>query len=61
MRRQRFQPGWDEERVREVLRHYDEQTDDEAVAEDEAALQDDAATVREHSSVPRSPRTVGES
>lgn len=34
----RFPPGWDEERVRRVLSHYEDQTEEEAVAEDEAAL-----------------------
>ena len=33
----RLPPGWDEERVQKVLKHYEEQTEDEAVAEDEAA------------------------
>jgi len=33
-----FPPGWDEARVRRVLAHYEEQTEEEAVAEDEAAL-----------------------
>ncbi len=33
----RFPPGWDEERVRKVLAHYEEQTEEEATAEDEAA------------------------
>ena len=32
----RFPPGWDERRVREVIDHYDNQTADEAFAEDEA-------------------------
>jgi hypothetical protein len=36
----RFPPGWDEERVRRLLEHYEEQSEDEAVAEDEAALAD---------------------
>lgn len=35
-----FPPGWDEARVREVIEHYESQTEDEAVAEDEAALAD---------------------
>ncbi len=35
-----FPPGWDEERVRGVLRHYESLTEDEAVAEDEAAFED---------------------
>lgn len=35
----RFPPGWDEERVRRVLDHYERQTDEEAVGEDEAAFE----------------------
>lgn len=35
-------PGWDEDRVRRVLDHYETQTDEEATAEDEDAL--DSAT-----------------
>ena len=34
-----FPPGWDEERVRRVLAHYERQTDEEAVAEDEATYE----------------------
>ena len=33
-----FPPGWDEARVRAVIKHYENQSEDEAVAEDEAAL-----------------------
>ena len=33
-----FPPGWDEQRVKSVLEHYESQTEDEAVAEDEAAF-----------------------
>jgi hypothetical protein len=40
MRQNRFPPGWDEERVQMVLRHYEEQTEEEAVAGDEAAFED---------------------
>jgi len=47
MRQHRFPPGWDEERVRKVLRHHEEQTEDEAVAEDEAAFEDSTQTVME--------------
>ncbi len=36
-RRNEFPPGWNEERVRRVLAHYELQTEEEAVAEDEAA------------------------
>ena len=42
-----FPPGWDEDRVRRVLAHYEEQTEEEAVAEDEAALEDTAQTLME--------------
>lgn len=47
MRQKRFPPGWDEERVRKVLAHYDQQTEEEAVAEDEAAFEDSTQTVIE--------------
>lgn len=32
----RFPPGWDEARVRQVLEHYEAQSDEAAVAEDDA-------------------------
>jgi hypothetical protein len=32
-----FPPGWNEERVQDVLNHYEAQTEDEALAEHEAA------------------------
>ena len=31
----RLPPGWDDQRIRRVLEHYDAQTDEEALAEDE--------------------------
>ena len=37
MNKQDFPPGWDEERVRDVLAHYEDQTEDEQFAEIEAA------------------------
>ena len=40
MKQSKFPAGWDEERVRRVLAHYEDQTDEEAVAEDEAAYDD---------------------
>src|SRR2546429_6710351 len=33
MKQSKFPSGWDEERVRRVLEHYESQTDEEAVAE----------------------------
>jgi hypothetical protein len=47
MRQNRFPPGWSEERVRRVLAHYEEQTEDEALAEDEAAFEARDQTVME--------------
>lgn len=47
MRPNRFPPGWNEERVRKVLAHYEQQTEEEAVAEDEAAFEDSTQTVIE--------------
>ncbi len=40
-----FPPGWDEERVRRVIEHYESQSEDEAIAEDEAAFEDKNHTV----------------
>jgi hypothetical protein len=37
MTRANFPEGWNEERVRRILEHYENQSDVEAVAEDEAA------------------------
>ncbi|MCK4340438.1 MAG: hypothetical protein KAY37_01780 [Phycisphaerae bacterium] len=47
MKPSRFPPGWDEERVRRVLDHYEGQTDDEALVEDEAAYEDRTQTLIE--------------
>ena len=33
MSQQKFPPGWDEQRVREVLPHYEDQSEDEQFAE----------------------------
>ncbi len=42
-----FPEGWDEERVRQVLDRYENQTEEEAVAEDEAAYEDRTQAVME--------------
>ena len=42
-----FPPGWDEERVQSVIAHYEQQTEDEAVAEDEAAFADESSMLIE--------------
>jgi hypothetical protein len=46
-KKQRFPAGWDEARVRDVIEHYETQTEEEAVAEDEAAFEDPKQTVME--------------
>lgn len=40
MRQKEFPTGWDEERVKRVILHYEQQSDEEAIAEDEAALEE---------------------
>ena len=45
MKKSKFPPGWDEDRTRRVLEHYERQTEDEAVAEDEAAFEKLTETV----------------
>lgn len=47
MKQTRFPPGWDEDRVRRVLQHYESQSDEEAVAEDEAAYEQTTHTTME--------------
>jgi hypothetical protein len=42
-----FPPGWDEARVKRVLGHYEQQTDEEAVSEDEAAYESTTHTTME--------------
>jgi hypothetical protein len=41
----RFPPGWDEDRVREVLAHYEGQSEDEQFAEIEAAREAEGITL----------------
>jgi hypothetical protein len=45
MSEQKFPPGWDEERVRQVLAHYENQTEDEQFAEIEAAREAEGITM----------------
>lgn len=47
MSHNKFPAGWDEDRVKSVLAHYEEQSEDEAVAEDEAAYEEPDQTVME--------------
>jgi hypothetical protein len=36
MKKQKYPPGWNEERVRQVIAHYDDQTEEQQAAEIEA-------------------------
>lgn len=45
MSKQKFPPGWDEARVREVLAHYESQDEDEQFAEIEAAWEAEGVTL----------------
>jgi hypothetical protein len=47
MKQSRYPAGWDEARVKRVLAHYEQQSDDEAVAEDEAAYESTTHTAME--------------
>ncbi len=47
MNQSKFPPGWDAERVKRVLAHYESQTEEEAVAEDEAAWETPGQTLME--------------
>ena len=41
----RFPKGWNERKVKEVIRHYARQTEEEATAEDEAAYRSTRTTM----------------
>lgn len=62
MKKHHFPPGWDEERVRRVLAHYESQTKEEALAEDEAAYEQRGQTMVEvpNALVPKVRRLIAE-
>ena len=47
MKKNEFPPGWDEERVQSVIAYYEQQTEDEAVAEAEEALENESSVLIE--------------
>ena len=47
MSKDKYPEGWDEDRVRAVLDHYEAQTDEESVAEDEDRMDSSKHTVME--------------
>jgi hypothetical protein len=44
-RRSAYPAGWDEKRIRKLAEHYDNQTEDDQVAEHEAAFRAEGHTV----------------
>ena len=44
--KQKLPKGWTEERIKDVIDHYESQSEDEAIAEDEAALEVEEALVQ---------------
>jgi hypothetical protein len=45
MPEQKLPAGWDEARVKRVLEHYEQQSEEEAIAEDEDAYEDTTHTI----------------
>jgi hypothetical protein len=45
MKKQKLPKGWTGSKVQNVLKHYEEQPEDEAMEEDEAAFSDKASVV----------------
>lgn len=47
MSKSQFPPGWNEDRVKQVLAHYEGQSEEAAIAEDEAMLEHPGETFME--------------
>lgn len=47
MKQNKLPKDWDESRIKQVLDHYESQTEDEAIAEDEAAFKNITHTTME--------------
>ena len=45
MKKQKYPPGWNAKRVKDVIEHYENQTEDEEDAEIEAALKAENTTL----------------
>ena len=59
MSQDKFPVGWDEEKVRRVLAHYEEQSEEDALVEDEAGIEP-SETVMDipHDLVPKVPALI---
>ena len=62
MKQTKYPAGWNEPRVRKVVKHYESQTEDEAIAEDEAAfeLKDQTVMVVPKKLVPKITRLIAQ-
>ena len=59
MKQSKFPAEWNEEKVQRVLGHYEEQTDDEAVAEDKAGVEGSGTVVEvPHDLLPQAPELI---
>ena len=59
MSQSKFPDGWDEEKVRRVLAHYEEQTDEDALLEDEAGIESSETVMNvPHDLVPKVRRLI---
>jgi hypothetical protein len=60
MKQNKYPAGWNERKVRKVLKHYDTQTEEAAIAEDEAAfeLKDQTVMVVPKNLVPEITRLI---
>ena len=47
MKQSNYPPGWDEDKARKALEHYECQSEDDAVAEDDAVYEDSSGTIME--------------
>ena len=53
----KYPAGWDEEKVRRVLAHYDQQTEEDALLEDEAGVEPSETVMNvPHDLVPKASR-----
>ena len=43
----KYPRGWNEDRIKKVVNHYETQSEDDAVSEDEAAYEHDGQTIME--------------
>ena len=60
MKPNKYPAGWNERKVRRLVKHYESQTEDEAIAEDEAAfeLKDQTVMVVPKKLVPKITRLI---